>query len=69
MFLVSIAVMLIWLYAGWSDGRKVKFSSSVDLVCFAQLKIISGLHLCIRWLHYVTLKLFKFNLHPGQLLR
>lgn len=68
MFLVSIAVTLVWLYAGWFDGRNVKFSS-VDLVCFAQLKIISGLHLCISWLHYVTLKLFKFNLHPGQLLR
>lgn len=69
MFLVSIAIMLVWLYAGWSDGRNVKFSSSLELVCFAQLKRISGLHLGISWLHYVTLKLFKFNLHPGQFLR
>lgn len=69
MFLVSIAVMLVWLYAGRSDGRNLKFSSSLDLVCFAQLKIISCLHLCISWLHYVILKLFKFYLHPGQLLR
>lgn len=58
MFLVSIAIMLVWLYAGWSDGRNFKFSSSLDLVCFAQLKIISCLHLCISWLHYVTLELF-----------
>lgn len=69
MFLVSIAVMLVWLYAGWSGGRNVEFSSSLDLVGFAQLKVISGLYLCISWLDYVTLKHLKFNFHPGQLLR
>lgn len=45
--------MLVWLQAGQSDGRNVKLSS-VDLVCFAQLKIIS---VCI-WF-YATLKLLN----------
>lgn len=30
----SIAVTLVWLQAGQSDGRNVKLSSSVDLAFF-----------------------------------
>lgn len=39
--------MLLQLQVGQFDERNVQLSSSVDLVCFAQLKIISGLHLIL----------------------